>query len=1007
MTFKAGVLLSVVASYLAILFLMAYAADRGWIPARIVRHPAVYTLSFGVYAASWSYYGSINFAAQQGFLYLAVYIGPTLAFILIPILWEPILRLIRDYQLTSVADLFAFRYSSQLAGILVTLFMAASTLPAIALQIHAFTASFRFLSQDHPLADPGLLFCVPAAAFAILFGARHISPREKHEGMALVIALESLVKLTALLAVALFALFGVFDGLPGLNRWLNENPAAVTALYEPLQDGPWLTLVFVSFGAVFLLPQQFHMGFVENQNTDHLRFAAWAFPLFLLLFSLATPLILWAAQTAQPTLEHDNPVLGVTQLGRASPLLTMLAFLGGLSAASGMIIVASLALCQMILKHVLLPASYPDPAVDMYRWLFWARRMLIAFVILAGYGLYLLLEHISVPPEQEFIAFVAAAQLLPGLAGVLFWRRATRAGFLSGLLAGGAVWYLTLLLPLLAETGFLRSHFNLMAWLGATGDNLWEFVTFWSLSLNTLLFVAVSLVTRQSAGESRAIAACFKDQSLLPGSRQVTAVSPRQFSEQLARIIGAAAAEQEVQRALRDLSMNPDESRPHQLRRLRHRIELNLSGMLGPMLARLIVDSRLQEDATTRSLPADHIRFIEDRLEQSRSRLRGLAGELDSLRRFHRQILEELPLGACALAEDHGILSWNQALERLSGIDRLTAIGSRAQELPTPWGDLLGQFLNQGESHIYKAVVTVQDRPRWLNLHKAAIGFAPDAEDPGQSWGGDVILVEDLTELQTLEAELVHSERLASIGLLAAGVAHEIGNPVTGIACIAQNLRGEDDPELIQESAEDILQQTRRISAIVQSLITFSHAGPVDGQRLAQFHLHDCVAEAQRLVRLSHTAKQINHVNACDPALIIEGDYQRLLQVFVNLLSNASDASQPGDRVQVNSRRRDDRVEIMVTDEGAGIPEELRERVFEPFFTTKEPGQGTGLGLSLVYNIIRDHGGSVRIESQLDQGARVHIDLPLRQRLPPRGNPPPRVQRAPDTEPDYAESADH
>lgn len=208
-----------------------------------------------------------------------------------------------------------------------------------------------------------------------------------------------------------------------------------------------------------------------------------------------------------------------------------------------------------------------------------------------------------------------------------------------------------------------------------------------------------------------------------------------------------------------------------------------------------------------------------------------------------------------------------------------------------------------------------------------------------------VILVEDLTDLQTLEAELAHSDRLASIGRLAAGVAHEIGNPLTGIDSLAQNLKYETDPEIIRQSIEQILTQTHRISDIVQSLISFSHAGSRTDRPVAVFRLHDCVAEAIRLVQLSHAGKQLKYANDVPDDLEIKGDRQRLLQVFVNLLNNARDASRPGDTIEVHATTGETQVEILVIDQGTGIPEELLDRVFDPFFTTKQPGEGTGLGL--------------------------------------------------------------
>ena len=897
----------------------------------------------------------------------------------------PLLRLMREHQLTSLADLFAFRYSSQLAGVLVTLFMLAGTLPYIALQIRAVVESvavlsdYRAGSQAVPL-ELGLLFCVVLILFAILFGARHLAPRQRHDGLVLAIAFESLVKLAAILGVAGFALFGVFGGFDGLSRWLAERPQAALSLAD---DSPWRSLLLLSFAAAFLLPRQFHLMFVENHRPQALYVAAWLLPLFLLLFNLAIPLILWAGQAQALAVGSEYYTLAVT-LDNGT-LLPLLAFIGGISAASAMVIVTTLALSQMALNHLLLPASYPDPQLDMYGWLLWGRRMLITAIIMISYLFYLFMERSTGLVELGLISFVAVAQFLPGMIGVLFWPHATRSGFVAGLLAGALVWYFALVEPLLFNSGLLATRLDLVRLLGLDGQNVWAVATFWSLAVNGTLFVLCSLFGRQDDSERRAVDACFRP-GLLPDSRgpdgrSLAPLAVGQLRDRLGDIIGRETGVQEVAKALADLGLDADEQRPHQLRRLRDRVERNLSGLLGPLLARMISGSPAGTGVGgSPELLADHIRFIEDRLEQSRSRLDGLTQELDGLRRYHRQILQDLPLGACSLSADGEILNWNQALERLSGIDRGSAIGLRLQHLAQPWAGLLTEFVRQPQQHRHKTRLLIGAQPRWFNLHKAAILPAAGQDRHPAFGGGLVLLIEDLTELQTLEAELAHSERLASIGRLAAGVAHEIGNPITGIACLAQNLQYETDPAEIDRSVADILAQTERVSVILRSLLSFSHGGTDDADHALSgyrdFNLHDCIAEAQRLVRLSHHAKQLNYANDCPPDLSLQGDRQRLLQVLVNLLSNASDASQPGDRVTVGAETDGGQVVLRIGDQGVGIAEGLRERVFEPFFTTKQPGEGTGLGLPLVYNIVRDHGGTVDISSRTGQGTEVTVRLP-------------------------------
>ena len=283
MSTSIGVLFAVAMAYLLLLFGVAYATERGLVPGKLVRHPLTYALSLGVYATSWTYSGSVGFAKSQGFAFLTIYLGVTLACLLVPVLWEPVLRLCREHQLTSLADLFAFRFQSQGAGVLVTVFMLAGNLPYLALQIHAVTAAFKVLAQASPPSGIALMFCGLVTLFALLFGARHVTPRERHAGLGVAIAFESLVKLVALLTVGLVAVTSVFGGLSGLSRWLVEHPDALARAYGPVQSGPWATLLLLSFAAGFLLPRQFHMAFTESLDGRALRVAAWAFPLFLLL----------------------------------------------------------------------------------------------------------------------------------------------------------------------------------------------------------------------------------------------------------------------------------------------------------------------------------------------------------------------------------------------------------------------------------------------------------------------------------------------------------------------------------------------------------------------------------------------------------------------------------------------------------------------------------------------------------------------------------------------------
>ena len=833
------------------------------------------------------------------------------------------------------------------------------------------TQSLQVLTDEAPPHILALGFCITLTLFAILFGARHISPREKHAGLVVAIAFESLIKLLALLAVGLFALFGIFDGPQHMSNWLAEHPQAVNSLYQAVNQDPWLTLIMLSFAAAFLLPRQFHMLFAENLNEAALKTASWSFPLFLLLLNLFIPVILWAGQYLQLSINPDYFALGIT-LQQGSTWMPLLTFIGGISAASAMVIVTTLALSSMCLNHLLLPASYPDPQINLYYWLLWGRRFLIGTIILAGYSFYAFLDHHEGLVQLGLISFVAVAQFLPGIAGLLYWRRATGKGFIAGLLGGIIVWIFTLLVPVLYKSNIMDTDLYVGMLQQGSGMDQWSFASFWSLSVNGLLFALVSLLTKPNPGEEESSQACCSN-AFTPLKGVVSASSVEQFRDNLADILGNTTAENEVNRALEDLQLASNESRPAELRRLRERIERNLYGLIGPQLSHMIVNSKLALNANAKTALVDSMRYVEDRLEHSRSLLDGVSMELDNLRRYQRQILLDLPLGVCSIGQDFRVVIWNPAMEACSNVPIAKATGSHLQQLPQPWGEILSGFARAADDHIHNLEITLSHRSHWFNLHKAVV---EETEPGGPSMSpGMVILVEDITQMENLEAQLTHSDRLASIGRLAAGVAHEIGNPLTGIACLAQNLQYESDSAEVRSSASDILVQTRRIANIVRSLTNFSRANEVASYN-EPVQLCEVIQDALELVQLTHKDKQIEFRSSCPDNLYTRGDRQRLSQVFVNLLTNAGDACEEEQPISIIAEQNNQQIIIRITDRGSGIPDEFKTRLFEPFATTKPTGEGTGLGLALVRNIILDHHGQIEIESRETRGTRVTITLP-------------------------------
>jgi PAS domain S-box-containing protein len=971
-SFSLSQLILISAAYLFVLFGVAWISEHGLIPRWVMRHPLTYTLSLGVYASAWAFYGTVGLAYQYGYGFLASYLGVSGAFLLAPVLLYPILRITRTYQLSSLADLFAFRFRSTWAGALSTVFMLIGVLPLLALQIQAVADSIGILTREPVQERVALAYCGLIILFTILFGARHIATREKHEGLVFAIAFESVVKLTAISIIGLYALYGVFDGPQDLQSWLVQNQSSLTSLHTPLQEGPWRTLLLVFFASAIVMPHMYHMTFTENLNPRAMVSASWGLPLFLLLMSLAVPLILWAGLKLGATTNPEYFTLGVG-IAVNSQTLALIAYVGGLSASSGLIIVTTLALSGMLLNHVVLPLYQPPSEGNIYRWLKWTRRALILLVIMASYGFYLLLGAEQDLANLGIVAFVATLQFLPGVLSVLYWPTANRKGFIAGLLAGIGVWLVSMLLPMLGNLPGLY-----LPWLNVIyvlDDSSWHLAAIASLAVNVLIFTLISLFTEASPEEKSAAEACAVDNVRRPQRRELPAAAPQEFAAQLAKPLGAKTAQREIEQALRDLHLPFDEGRPYALRRLRDRIEANLSGLMGPSVAQDIVETFLPYKAGSETYVTEDIHFIENRLEDYHSRLTGLAAELDTLRRYHRQTLQELPMGVCSLAKDQEILMWNKAMEELTEIPAQRVVGSRLSTLGEPWRGLLQSFIELPDEHLHKQRLALDGQTRWLNLHKAAID---EPLAPGNS--GLVLLVEDLTETQMLEDKLVHSERLASIGRLAAGVAHEIGNPITGIACLAQNLREEreGDSELT-EISEQIIEQTKRVSRIVQSLMSFAHSGSHQNSE-EPVCLAQVAQDAIALLALNRRSVEVQFFNLCDSDHWVIGDPQRLAQVLINLLSNARDASPPGSAIRVKSEAFEQTIDLIVEDEGSGIPKAIIDRLFEPFFTTKEVGKGTGLGLALVYSIVEEHYGQITIDSpadlELQRGTRIRVSLP-------------------------------
>ncbi|HEY7774269.1 MAG TPA: ATP-binding protein [Marinagarivorans sp.] len=974
-TFIQVALISLV--YIATVFGIAYATERNWISNKITSHPITYILSLGIFASAWSFYGVIELADRFGYGALAYYIGTGLLFLFGNFALKPLVELAKRFQINSMADLLVFRYHSHLVGALATLVMLLAMLPLIALQIQAVADTMMLLIKGQEQRTQigqlgmqqslGLVYCVGIAVFAVLFGAN----REHHKGLISAMAFESLIKLLALLIVGGYVVSACFGGLDGVDQWLNDNPHHALALYTASDGATAHTLMLVFIATAISMPHIFHMTVVENPVKQSSDLASWAFPLFLLLMALPIFPILWGGyQLSLDTPAQYFPL--AVPLAQGNATISILAYIGGLSAATGAMVAMTLALTTMMLNQWILPSNSLRTKRDLYRQLIWMRRGLIALISMIGFTYYWVLNNQFTLTQMALTAFIGTLQLLPGVLGVTHWPKINRRGLVGGTVAGGSIWLVCMFIPLTLGKSNWSIGFGDYAY--SVGVDAWQAITLLSLGVNTVVCLVLSRITRQSDDERYSAELCSQDELSHPVRMTLDVRSPDEIISRLSTRIGASTAKTEVGRALHRLNLHPNENRPYALRRLRDELEANLSSLMGIAMASEILD-RLVPFKVPETHDATDINLIESRLGNVRDQLTGLAAELNNLRLYHRKTLEQLPLPTCSIGQDLEILMWNSAMTALTGIESDEVTGSHIKDIRAPWGSLLHRFSNSSEHRFYKRQIELNHRPHWITLHKASIPSTLSQQSDGQ-----VIILEDVTELQLLEQELLHSERLASVGRLAAGVAHEIGNPVTGIACLAQNMRYDTEEPDILECIEQILSQTNRVSRIVQTLVSFSHAGQHSADNYQRISLYDCAQEAINLLSLQHEKNQVNFVNDLKDDIVIQADSQRLIQVFVNLLSNSRDASPLFGDVIVDGKMDGNLAVITVTDFGSGIPQELQDRIFEPFFTTKEPGEGTGLGLAMVYSIIEDHKGGLDIESPAHQdtanGTRFIITLP-------------------------------
>jgi Na+/proline symporter/signal transduction histidine kinase len=960
--------------YLSVLFLIAYYAERReWRGRSIVSNPYVYSLSLAVYCTSWTFYGSVGKAAVSGLSFLAIYIGPTLAALLWPVVLRKIIGIAKRHRITTIADFIGSRYgNSILLAAIVTVVASVGITPYMGLQIKAIIGTFTIMAgESKGSLGAAWIITFIIALFATIFGVRRQDISEKHEGLVFAIAFESIVKLAAFLAVGLYVTFSLFGGFGDIFQRIEATEFAnLLSLGEgaPVGYAQWASLTFLSMMAIIVLPRQFHMAVVENYDPAHVTKAAWLFPLYLLLINIfVLPVAFGGLLLGGSPSGADTFVLSIP-LEQGKNFLALFVFIGGFSAASGMIIVESLAISNMVMNNIVSPAIWRFNRMRGFSIILSnVKRIIIMGFVFSGYLFAATVGEYFSLVDMGLISFVAVSIFAPSIIFGLYWKRGNRFGAVAGTVGGFVVWCYTLFLPALVTSGIferegvvgriMRSELlNPHALLGVRGLDEWSHALFWGLLVNVGLYVAFSLFTGQTEEvESKALSFVESyEPRIFPVARSV-----HEIEAILSQFIGREESRRVIGRFLSQRGIDEGSAASHDLMQLQDESRGILSGMLGSSIASLVFEDRFAYTDQERGELLSTIKEMNKTLRPSRRELAAANRQLALLKEFSENIIESLPLGVGTLDLSLKVGYWNKGMEGITGVEKAEALGAEgARVLTCLPAELLSPRVKEGDVRCSAGGTNLEGYISRLT------GATP----------GYVIILQDVTEKKKIEEELFQASRHASVGRLAAGVSHEIGNPLASISSLVQELVAEEQTAFGRDSLDTISLHIARIVRIVRNLGDFARINP---RKKGQTSLAETLESTLALVRFDKNFKAIRIQADFQPVPRLHIDPDQMQQVFLNLVLNARDAMPEGGDLKISLRRAGDWVEVVFSDTGEGVESSIRDKVFDPFFTTKGPTRGTGLGLGVSYGIIKDHGGTIEMSSSGGQGASFVIRLPI------------------------------
>jgi Na+/proline symporter/signal transduction histidine kinase/CheY-like chemotaxis protein len=1001
----------------------------------------IYPLSLAIYCTSWTFFGSVGLASRTGFDFLTIYIGPILVIGLCSPLIIRIVRLAKAQNITSIADFIAARYGkAQTVAAIVALIAIIGTIPYIALQLKAVSSSLTTIlvhigpasgAMQPVLGDIALYVAVAMAIFAVLFGTRHIDATEHQDGLMLAIATESIVKLVAFVAVGVFVTFWMFDGPISLFSRALELPETAAVLSREPALGTFAAMTLLSLFAIVLLPRQFHVTVVENNSEDEIRRAAWLFPAYLVLINLFVVPIALAGMLTFTTghVDSDMFVLALP-LAAQSDIFTIAAFVGGLSAATAMVIVESVALAIMVSNDILMPLVLQRREAlitghgNVGGLLLMVRRMAIFVILFLAYVYYRLAGEAQLA-SIGLLSFAAIAQLAPAFFGGLIWRRATARGAMAGMTAGILTWAYTLLLPSFADAGIVGhsvlaqgpwgiSALRPQALLGLDLPPLAHGVI-WSLALNVLCYVIFSL-GRAPAAIERLQSDLFvpSDLTPIPPSFRLwrSSVTVEELTTTVARYLGEERTRTSFDSyaLTRGISIDPKGEADFQLLRYAEHL---LASAIGAASSRLVLSLLLRK-----------------RTVSTKAALK-LLDDANAAIHYNREILQtaldHVRQGIAVFDKDLHLVCWNRQFGEILALPpQLTRVGTGLDQIlrfsaehSTPDHDAIDAIVRErvaryaasGEPFLERfaerdLVMEVRANPMpdggivtTFTDITPTVKAAEELERANESLERRVQeRTEELTRLNTelgrakAEAEQANISKTRFL----AAASHDILQPLNAarlyVTSLVERQSSGNDAQLVGniDASLDAVEEIFSALLDISRLDTGAMKPEIVGFRIDEL-LRQLEVEFTPLAQ--EKGLELKFIPC---SLAVRSDRRLLRRLLQNLVSNAIKYTLRG-RVLVGCRRRRGRLRIDVYDTGLGIPHSKKRAIFQEFHRLDQGAKvarGLGLGLSIVERIARVLEHKIAVTSAVGRGSHFSVEVPLSAAIPVSAQP--RVARKAD-----------